>query len=150
MLCEDIQDTVVKSMRNKTYKEALKFKTFRERFNYLHVGGNVGEETFGYNRRLNQLLYRSKIWRSLRDKIIIRDDGCNLGLEGYEIPHSILIHHIVPITIADIEYQRDIVYDPNNLICTDLATHNQLHYGSKNYEPYEMVERNPGDTTPWL
>ena len=134
----------------KSYNELIHLESFRERFEYLYIGEMVGVETFGYNRELNQLLYTSKRWRSLRNEIIIRDNGCDLGVEGFEIYRKILIHHINPITIDDVRYDRDLIYDPNNLISTNLQTHNALHFGSENYFPETFTERTPGDTIPWL
>lgn len=135
---------------NKSYTEMLSMKSFRERFKYLYIGEMVGVETFGYNRELNQMLYTSKRWRSLRNNIIIRDNGCNLGVEGFEIYRKILIHHINPITIDDVRYDREIIYDTDNLISTNLQTHNALHFGSENYLPETFTERTPGDMIPWL
>ena len=134
----------------KSYNELIHLLSFRERFEYLYIGEMVGVETFGYNRELNQLLYRSRKWRSLRNEIIIRDNGCDLGVEGFEIYRKILIHHINPITIDDVRFDRDKIYDPNNLISTNLQTHNALHFGAENYSPATFTERTPGDMIPWL
>lgn len=136
-------------MMKKTYNELINLDSFRERFKYLYIGEMVGVETFGYNRELNQLLYTSKRWRSLRNDIIIRDNGCDLGVEGFEIYRKILIHHINPITIDDVRFDRDLIYDPNNLISTNMQTHNALHFGSPDYYPERFDLRTPGDTIPW-
>lgn len=134
----------------RTYRKVKKLESFDERFNYLFLSGEVGLDTFGHSRYLNQLLYRSTKWRRTRDGIIIRDNGCDLGVLGFEIHDAIYIHHINPITIDDVKYDRDLLYDPNNLICTSFNTHNALHFGSEDYQPVTLVERRPGDTTPWL
>lgn len=133
----------------KTYQELCQLKTFEERFLYLLVGGKVGEETFGRDRYLNQLLYTSLEWRSLRRKIIERDKGCNLGVEGLEIFGPITIHHIEPITVEDVINRSPKVLNRNNLICVADDTHKAIHYGDKNYLITLPVERTPGDTCPW-
>lgn len=133
----------------KTYNELLKFNTFKDRFNYLKLGGKVGEDTFGFNRYLNQLFYTSSEWKRLRDSIIIRDRGCDLGIEGYEIGSGILIHHIEPITIIDIKNRDAKLLDPNNLICVSKRTHNAIHFGDESILYEDSFERFPNDTSPW-
>ena len=133
----------------KTYNELIKLKTFNERFEYLKLSGLVGEETFGYSRYLNQMLYRSPDWRHLRNQIILRDNGCDLGLDGYEIGGKIIIHHINPITLKDIEERNPLIYDMNNLITVAFMTHQAIHYGDKNLLCCEVEERRPNDTCPW-
>lgn len=133
----------------KTYNELIKLKTFDERFEYLKLSGLVGEETFGYSRYLNQVLYRSPDWRHLRKEIILRDNGCDLGLDGYEIGGKIIIHHINPITLKDIEERNSLIYDMNNLITVSFMTHQAIHYGNKNLLYAELEERKPNDTCPW-
>jgi hypothetical protein len=133
----------------KTYNELLKFNTFKDRFNYLKLGGKVGEDTFGFNRYLNQLFYTSSEWKRLRDSIIIRDCGCDLGIEGYEIGSGILIHHIEPITIIDIKNRDVKLLDPNNLICVSKRTHNAIHFGDESILYEDSFERFPNDTSPW-
>lgn len=127
----------------------LKFQTFEERFDYLKLSGKVGETTFGYDRYLNQMLYNSQKWRRLRREIIIRDDGCDLALEGYVIPDKIIIHHINPITIPDVENDELWVYDPEFLVCVSTETHNAIHYGDEDAFPRPIIERYPGDTKLW-
>jgi hypothetical protein len=105
--------------------------------------------TFGYDRYLNQLLYKSDRWKSTRNDIIIRDEACDLGISDYEILGKILVHHINPITIEDVELDRPIVYDPENLICTTLNTHNAIHFGNENLLPKLPIERRKNDTCPW-
>lgn len=136
--------------RTKTFRELSKLKTFKERFEYLRLNGVVGQTTFGYDRNLNQLLYGSSRWKKTRDGIIIRDGGCDLGIDDFTIYDLILIHHICPITIEDIELERDNIYDPENLICTSFNTHNAIHYGDESLLPKPPIERRRNDTCPWL
>lgn len=134
----------------RTYSELSQLKTFEERYRYLKLGGIVGQETFGFDRYLNQVFYTSKEWRSVRDKVIIRDNGCDLGIEEYEINgHMILIHHINPITVDDILNREDYIFDPEFLICTTKRTHNAIHYGDESLLPQKPVVRRKNDTCPW-
>jgi len=133
----------------RTYKELSRLKTFDERFEYLKLGGIVGEATFGFERYLNQMLYNSSEWRRLRNRIIVRDNGCDLGLEGYEIHGTIIVHHMNPINADDLKGFSEDVFNPENLICVSLDTHNAIHYGDKSLIPQMPVERRPGDTCPW-
>lgn len=132
------------------YKNLSRIDTFIERYKYLKLGGVVGETTFGFDRYLNQMLYTSKRWRKTRDEIIIRDNGCDLGIEGYEIHREILVHHMNPITIEDVENDCDHIYDPEFLICTTFNTHRAIHYGDEKLLPVVLIERKPNDTCPWL
>lgn len=133
----------------KTYNEMLKLKTFDERFDYLKLNGRVGEETFGYSRYLNQLLYRSSDWKRIRREVIIRDNGCDLAIPEYEIAGKVLVHHINPISLKDIEDRNPMVYDFNNLVAVSFMTHQALHYGDKSLIVYDVAERKPGDTKLW-
>lgn len=133
----------------KTYRELSRIKTFKGRYNYLRLRGTVGRETFGYDRYLNQVLYHSSIWRSVRDKVIIRDNGCDLGIFGYDIVEKIVVHHMNPITKEQIEHGDDIIFDPNYLICASHNTHMAIHYGDENLLPKPLIVRRPGDTIPW-
>jgi hypothetical protein len=133
----------------RTYSELRKLKTLQERYEYLRLRGNVGVATFGYDRYLNQMLYRSRRWSRTRDEVIIRDDGCDLGIRDYPIFDKIIIHHINPITIEDIESGDDKVFDPEFLICTSYNTHLAIHYGNESLIPKSLIVRRPGDTTPW-
>jgi len=133
----------------RSYNELRYLRTFDERFCYLDVRGVVGDSTFGFERYLNQVLYHSKEWRRTRDGIIIRDAACDLGIEGREIFDSIIIHHINPITIENVERGDDCVYDPNNLICTSLNTHNALHFGGEASLKKMTKVRSKGDTSLW-
>lgn len=135
-------------MMPKTYSELRKLGTFEDRFDYLRLRGNVGASTFGYDRYLNQAMYRSGEWRRIRDQIIVRDEGCDLGI-GDPIVEKIIIHHINPITIEDIENASDSVFDPENLICTAPRTHLAIHYGDESLLPKAPIVRRPGDTIPW-
>ena len=136
-------------MSIKTYSELSKLTTFEERYNYLRLKGFVGKETFGFDRYLNQVFYRSSKWRSIRDFVIIRDNGCDLGIEGREIHGRIIIHHMNPITIQDITQQTEFLLDPEFLISTVHETHNAIHYGDTNLLIREPVERKRNDTCPW-
>ena len=130
------------------YSELKHFDNFLDRYNYLRIGGIVGEQTFGFDRYLNQSFYTSRRWRRTRDKVILRDDGCDLGIPGYDI-EKILIHHMNPITIEDVENDADWIYDPEFLICTSFYTHQAIHYGDSSLLPKEPIERKPFDTCPW-
>lgn len=133
----------------RTYSELSELKTFQERFRYLQLGGLVGEETFGFDRYINQKFYMSKEWKSIRDSIIIRDCGCDLGVEGYEIHGRLYIHHMNPIAVNDIVDQTEFLLNPEYLICTSFNTHNAIHYGDESLLITEPVERTPNDTCPW-
>lgn len=120
-----------------------------ERFEYLKLSGKVGAATFGGDRYLNQAFYRSQKWRLFRNKIILRDEGCDMGLEGYPIAKGIIVHHLNPLTIDDIENERGCVFDPENVICVSHYTHEAIHYGDKSLIPSLPKERTPGDTRLW-
>lgn len=136
-------------MNIRTYSELITFQTFKERFNYLKLDGLVGESTFGFDRYLNQIFYRSQRWKEIRDFVIIRDNGCDLGVEGYEIHSRIIIHHMNPITIEDIRKESEFLLDPEFLICTIHNTHNAIHYGDENLLIKAPIERSKNDTCPW-
>lgn len=145
-LCADIK--VITPM-NKSYSELVRIPTFKERYEYLRLSGKVGKETFGYDRYLNQTFYRSVEWKRVRDKVIIRDNGCDLGIQGYEIVGRILIHHINPITPDDIINRPEFCLDMNNLICTSENTHEAIHYSDSSLLLLEPIIRTPNDTIPW-
>lgn len=136
-------------MTIRTYSELSKFKTFKERYQYLRLNGAVGKETFGFDRYLNQFFYRSQKWKTVRDKVIIRDNGCDLGIEDYEIRGRILIHHMNPITLQDIETESEFLLDPEFLISTTHNTHNAIHYGDESLLITAPIERRKNDTCPW-
>jgi hypothetical protein len=133
----------------RTFSELSKLKTFEERFDYLNLSGQVGDPTFGYDRIFNQYFYHSKEWRQARNKIILRDNGCDLGVPGYEIHGRIYVHHINPVSLEDVEEMSDRLFDPDNLICVSFDTHNAIHFGTKRTIPKVPIERTPGDTCPW-
>ena len=133
----------------RTYSELIRLPTFRERFDYLKMDGQVGNETFGFDRYLNQRFYHSTEWRSVRDFVIARDLGRDLGAEGYEIYGKIYIHHMNPITQTDIVHFNADMIDPEFLICTTHDTHNAIHYGDASLLITEPIERKPNDTCPW-
>lgn len=135
------------SIRN--YSELSKLLTFEERYQYLRLDGAVGQETFGFDRYLNQVFYRSQKWKTIRDFVIIRDNGCDLGVEGYEIPGRIIIHHMNPLTVRDLESESEFLLDPEFLICTTHNTHNAIHYGDENLLIRAPIERTKNDTCPW-
>lgn len=133
-----------------SYSELITLPTFEERYRYLRKSGIVGEETFGSHRYLNQILYKSPEWRSVRNRVIIRDNGCDLGMEGYEIRDRVYIHHINPITEEDILDRRPALFDMENLICVSFNTHQAIHYGDESLLPIiSFNERTPGDTKLW-
>ena len=131
------------------YKELKRLPTFQERYDYLRVGGMIGDSTFGFERYLNQMLYSSQQWRKVRDLVIIRDNGNDLGVEGFQIFDHIIVHHMNPITIEQVEEAASEIFDPEYLICCSTATHNAIHYGDGSLLPQLPVERRPEDTCPW-
>lgn len=138
-----------KTMKIRTYSELIKFPTFQERFEYLRLAGIVGKETFGFDRYMNQIFYKSKEWASVRREVIIRDNGCDLGVDGYEIHGGILIHHMNPIDLKDIVGGTEALLNPEYLITTVLDTHNAIHYGNAGLLPAMPIERRANDTCPW-
>ena len=150
MLCV-ITAAMVIRMSIKTYSELITLPTFEERYRYLRIGGKVGEETFGFDRYLNQLFYRSDEWREIRDYVIIRDNGCDLGMLDREIPSGvkILVHHMNPITIEDVMKRSKFLLDPEYLISTIKNTHDAIHYGDESLLITAPIERRRNDTCPW-
>lgn len=136
-------------MSIRTYSELITLPTFEERYKYLQLSGFVGEETFGFDRYLNQNFYRSQEWKRIRDFVIIRDNGCDLGIEDREIFGKIIIHHMNPINIKDIRDVSDYLLNPEYLICTTHQTHNAIHYGDDNLLVKGPIERSPNDTCLW-
>lgn len=143
----DIADRMMTMIR--TYSELSMLSTFKERYEYLRLDGIVGEDTFGFDRYVNQIFYKSAEWLEIRREIIIRDNGCDLGLEGYEIRGKILIHHMNPIRLEDIIKRSDLLLNPEYLISTVLTTHNAIHYGDVDLLPTVPQERSRNDTCPW-
>ena len=140
----------MKTMKIRTYEELSKLKTFEERYEYLKLDGSVGEETFGYDRYLNQQFYKyDPDWKKVRDEVIFRDNGCDLGIEGREINGLILVHHMNPITKDDILNRSEYLLNPNYLITTIKSTHDAIHYGSSDLLMKDPVVRSKNDTCPW-
>ena len=137
------------TMPIRTYSELIQLPTFEERFRYLRLKGSVGKETFGFDRYLNQNFYRSSAWKRVRDQVIVRDNGCDLGIDDRIIYGKILIHHMNPINDEDILNMTDILLNPEYLICVTLDTHNAIHYGDEDLLIKEPVVRFKNDTCPW-
>ena len=136
-------------MSIRTYSELITIPTFEERFEYLQLKGSVGKDTFGYDRYVNQVLYRSPEWKRLRNQIIIRDDGCDLACDGYDVYGKVLIHHLNPITVEDVLARSRKVFDPDNLVCVSHNTHNAIHYGDVDLLVTGPIIRTKNDTCPW-
>lgn len=136
-------------MKHRTYSELSHLTTFDDRFEYLKLGGQVGHSTFGFDRHLNQKFYQSLEWKQVREYVILRDNGCDLGVEGYEIYADILIHHINVLAVDDLIHGEDWILDPEYLITTTKSTHNAIHYGDKSMLPQPILERKPDDTRLW-
>ena len=136
-------------MNIRTYSELITLSTFEERYKYLQLSSSIGEETFGFDRYLNQNFYRSKEWKRIRDFVIIRDNGCDLGVEDRTIYGKIIIHHMNPIRTKDIQDVSDYLLNPEYLICTTHQTHNAIHYGDENLLVSNPIERTANDTCPW-
>lgn len=136
-------------MKIRTYAELSTLLTFEERYQYLRLNGSVGETTFGFDRYINQKFYRSSEWKQIRNHVILRDNGCDLGVEGYEIHEKILIHHMNPIALSDIQNASDYLLNPDYLISVTLATHNAIHYGDETLLIRAPTVRRPNDTCPW-
>lgn len=148
--CVITQGMVIQMNTNiKTYSELITIPTFIERYHYLKLGGRIGEETFGYDRYLNQILYTSIDWKRFRRDMIVRDMGLDLACEGYEIVGKILVHHINPITIDDVLQRRPMIFDPENVVCVSLNTHNAVHYGDESLLITDPIIRTKNDTCPW-
>jgi len=136
-------------MKIRSYSELKILKTFEERYQYLKLDGNVGAETFGFDRYLNQILYKSRLWRDARNEVIIRDNGCDLGIDEYPLNFQIVVHHMNPINVFDIEKKSKYVYDPEYLICTDPKTHLAIHFSDEKLLNKKPIIRVPNDTVPW-
>ena len=136
-------------MSIKTYSELILLPTFEERFKYLQLNGRVGDDTFGFDRYINQKFYSSAEWKRIRDIVIMRDNGCDLALEGYEIYGRILIHHMNPITVKDVELSTEYLMNPEYLICVTHNTHNAIHYGDEKLINKGPIVRTKNDTCPW-
>lgn len=141
--------TMTKTSNIRTYSELIMLPTFKERYKYLRLGGTVGEDTFGFDRYLNQAFYKSREWLDVRDYVIVRDHGCDLGLEGYEIHGKIIVHHMNPILKSDILERNKFLLDPEYLISTVKRTHDAIHYGDDSLLLDAPIERTKNDTCPW-
>lgn len=148
MLCVNTVEMVIQ-MIIRTYSELIRLPTFEERYQYLRLKGRVGEDTFGFDRYLNQMFYKSDEWLSIRDEVITRDNGCDLGIPGREIQERILIHHMNPITKDDILNRSDFLLNPEYLICTVKNTHDAIHYGNEQTLIKDPIQRRKNDTCPW-
>ena len=133
----------------RTYSELIQLPTFEGRFDYLRLDGVVGKDTFGFDRYLNQQFYRSSEWKRIRNRVIVRDNGCDLGIDEYEIHGRILIHHMNPISIEDLQHVSDLLMNPEYLICVSHRTHNAIHYGDESLIVSAPIERSQNDTCPW-
>lgn len=136
-------------MKIRTYSELSQLETFEERYHYLELRGILGLATFGFDRWINQRFYKSQEWKSSRDQVIIRDDGCDLGIPGYEIHSGLLVHHMNPLSLDDLKQGEGWIIDPEFLITTSLQTHNAIHYGDENFLPRGPIVRKAGDTNLW-
>ena len=134
---------------HRTYRELRRIEGFEERFRYLSLSGRVGRSTFGFDRYLNQRFYTSREWKDLRHHVIVRDNGCDLGVEGYEIHGKLLIHHMNPVTVQDLAQDAAVALNPDFLITTTHRTHNAIHYGDESLLPRKHVPRERGDTKLW-
>lgn len=137
------------TLRVRCYRELSSLETLEDRFEYLKMGGSVGHATFGFDRHVNQLFYASTEWKRARDYVIVRDNGCDLGIPGYEIHHGLLVHHMNPIALDDIRDGEDWILDPEFLITTTQHTHNAIHYGDRSLLREPFKPRTPGDTQLW-
>lgn len=135
-------------MSRRSYSELSELETFDERFRYLALRGLVGDETFGFERQLNQEFYHSPAWRRVRRLVLLRDNNCDLGVQGYDIPYGLHIHHMNPVTRDDLYEMNPDILDPEFLISTTQLTHNAIHYGDERQLPRSFTERRPGDT--WI
>lgn len=148
-MLSELTVVMVAPMIIRTYSELKNLQTFEERFEYLRLRGQVGQDTFGFDRYMNQAFYKSAEWKSVRNYVIVRDNGCDLGLDGYEIHGQILIHHMNPILPDDIKNSTEFLLNPEYLISTILSTHNAIHYGDKTLLSRAPIERTRNDTCPW-
>lgn len=140
---------MILKMRTKSYLELNRLETFYDRYEYLKLDGVVGKSTFGFDRWINQRFYKSREWQSVRDHVIVRDGGCDLGVAGFDIHSGLLVHHMNPISVDDLEHGNEWIIDPNYLITTSLRTHNAIHYGNESLLPRGPITRRFGDTNLW-
>ena len=138
-----------RAMITRTYSELITLDSFEDRFNYLKLDGEVCKSTFGFDRYLNQKFYNSQMWKRVRDQIIVRDNGCDLGIADHPIPGQIIIHHMNPISLEDLEHMTSFLMNPEFLVCTFLRTHNAIHYGDETQIQRDPIVRTKNDTCPW-
>lgn len=136
-------------MKIRRYSELRRYESFDDRFEYLKLGGEVGQSTFGFDRHINQKFYQSAQWKNVRRRVILRDEGCDLGVPGYELNGAYVVHHMNPMSVDDIIHGEDWILDPEYLICVTEETHNAIHYGDRSLLRTEFIERTPGDTKLW-
>jgi hypothetical protein len=144
-----MKKTMTIMTRVRTYSELRRFDTFEERYEYLRLGGGVGESTFGFDRYINQQFYRSTLWKQVRNQVIVRDNGCDLGILDYPINGSLLVHHINPMSVDDLIHHEEWVLNPEYLITTTHDTHNAIHYGDQSLLKKPFTPRQMGDTKLW-
>lgn len=144
-----MRESIWKNLRTRSYSELRQFQTFEERYEYLKLAGEVGKATFGFDRWINQEFYRSRQWKDVRDFVIVRDDGCDLGVSGYEIRSQLMVHHMNPLLAEDLEHGEEWILDPEFLITTTLRTHNAIHYGDESLLQKPYRPRRAGDTNLW-
>lgn len=148
MLCVSIVEMVT-CMKIRRYSDLAQLTTFKDRYEYLRLNGQVGQDTFGFDRYLNQKFYKSKEWKQVRDYVIVRDNCCDLAMDGYELYGRIYIHHMNPLTPDDIKHSSDFLLNPEFLITVSLKTHNAIHFGDEDQLPQVPIERTKYDTCPW-
>lgn len=148
-LCANMAVMVILMTTIRTYSELMTIPTYKERFEYLKLNGVVGRETFGFDRHLNQVFYNSDIWRSVRDEIIVRDNGCDMAMADYDINGRIYVHHMNPLLAKDFLNDTDFLLNPEYLICTAFITHQAIHYGDESLLMTAPIERSKNDTCPW-
>jgi hypothetical protein len=144
-----IYQYLIQMSKIRNYIELQLLDSFMDRYHYLSLRGSVGESTFGFDRWVNQRFYKSQEWKRVRDQIIVRDHGCDLGVPGYEIHSGLLVHHMNPISLEDINQGEEWIIDPNFLVTTSLTTHNAIHYGDESLLPRGPIVRKFGDTSLW-
>ena len=148
--CDPTQDkSLAMTSTIRTYSELRTYQTFEDRYKYLRLRGEVGSQTFGFDRYINQQFYTSREWRQIRHRVILRDEGCDLGVPGYEIFDKVIIHHMNPMVADDIVYGEESILDPEYLITVSFRTHNAIHYGDERLLPRPWTPRKPGDTRLW-
>lgn len=145
-------EVLIRTMKTgtiKRYSEMIRLPTFEDRYKYLKLTGAVGESTFGFDRYVNQMFYGARAWKKVRNEVILRDNACDLGIEDRQIAVGLIVHHINPITLEQIENEDPFILDPDNLVCVSASTHNAIHFGDERLLARLPKERRPNDTCPW-